>query len=855
MHYAFLLIIFTLLIHPLSTNITIYNNEHIYVQKLELMDKNNIVWVPYNYSSLEEAIQQAKPGTIIYIVNGTYLIDSIKIRGKRDISIIGVGTVVLKQKTQVTNISLYSSTIDLFSVFNSSNIEFKNIILYSRLGSVIEIGYSQNISIINVTLYGTFGITIDESTNILVDNSYINGTIIPFYTFLSCNITVKNTKIIASHNTRPSSIFYSMNVTFENNTFLNASLTVSGYSIQIIRNNFIKGGLYITYNPKYVTIKDSYVNNKPLVFIKDRNLANVSLKKLYPEVGEIILFNVSNIVIKGYEISDTFAGLTIIESNNVTISDLILRNIIKPLTLHENENISLKNIVVENITETMTTEILDVRRTTNLVIKQFIVQGFRYNRSLNEYLEDAHKLVFIGNSKNVLIENSILPQLFLNAFNVTIRNTYFTTDVGLVIEYFSLIKVYSFSGFKIEPYMIDKLREILDHTELLNVSVRGKPVVFLKNADYNWSRIRTQYPDAAEIILYKVKHVIIDGYHGFTGKYQLVILDSRDIEIYNVSITSYMLLVNSRNVEVYLSSLYTGSLVVFNSTTQFFSKERIIYMYKGRIFYGKIGNYWHMIGHDTDNDGVSETPFIFKDFIDPYPLMKPPREYKVIGPISRLVKIIYPRNNSILGLTTHVHIIVDYPLNLNIIVTDFIHYKVDIAQYYNISGDLRININLSDVEPGYKYLVFKFYIDDYRDKPYRIYIPVFIDNKPPIVNITEPLNNTVVYAGKLTIKWVIEESFLKEVILYIDGKPVNVTGTDEYLLNVNDLPVGRHNITLVAIDKAGNIGCYTIFIEKKGIGPFNIQQGLLLIVLIITVAIGVVMLMYRRRRESGPAGI
>ncbi len=76
---------------------------------------------------------------------------------------------------------------------------------------------------------------------------------------------------------------------------------------------------------------------------------------------------------------------------------------------------------------------------------------------------------------------------------------------------------------------------------------------------------------------------------------------------------------------------------------------------------------------------------------------------------------------------------------------------------------------------------------------------VTVDTTPPILSIEEAKLEDHTYI----VKWNVSDNLsgIKQVILYVDGEPVDVTGRTMYII---ELGPGTHNITITAIDNNGN---------------------------------------------------
>ncbi len=97
-------------------------------------------------------------------------------------------------------------------------------------------------------------------------------------------------------------------------------------------------------------------------------------------------------------------------------------------------------------------------------------------------------------------------------------------------------------------------------------------------------------------------------------------------------------------------------------------------------------------------------------------------------------------------------------------------------------------------------------------------IVLIVDNTPPTVEITSPINNAVV-SGTINIAFSVEDANIEKAVLTIDGAEQVVTGKNSYTLDTTKLADGEHTITLTAIDKAGNKAEATITIIVDNTPP------------------------------------
>ncbi|WFO75963.1 hypothetical protein J4526_03715 [Desulfurococcaceae archaeon MEX13E-LK6-19] len=112
-----------------------------------------------------------------------------------------------------------------------------------------------------------------------------------------------------------------------------------------------------------------------------------------------------------------------------------------------------------------------------------------------------------------------------------------------------------------------------------------------------------------------------------------------------------------------------------------------------------------------------------------------------------------------------------------------------------------------------------------------------VDTTPPVIEIKD----TKLEDNKYMIEWNIydEVSGIKQILLYVDGKPIDVTGKTIYTI---ELEPGTHNITIIAIDNNGNKAVKQlpqVTIEEENIieeitkNPTLLAKAAILLVLII----------------------
>lgn len=119
-----------------------------------------------------------------------------------------------------------------------------------------------------------------------------------------------------------------------------------------------------------------------------------------------------------------------------------------------------------------------------------------------------------------------------------------------------------------------------------------------------------------------------------------------------------------------------------------------------------------------------------------------------------------------------------------------------------------------------------------------------IDTTPPNVSILS-LENKTYYSPDIEIDFTVTES-TSQVTYSLDGKE-NVTLAENTLLT--GLANGDHNVTVYAVDEAGNTASQTIYFTIAE--PFPTIPALVISVIAAVVMGAGVLLLYRKRRREG----
>ncbi|UCE75085.1 MAG: right-handed parallel beta-helix repeat-containing protein, partial [Methanomassiliicoccales archaeon] len=271
--------------------------------------KADIIYVPTNYPTIQEAINAADPGDTVYVYSGTYnenvVVDkTINLTGENpDTTIIhgentGPGIDVIADWVNITG----------FTVIGTSTHTKECIKLYDV----------QNCSITNNNLsLNSWGIYLELSSNNIVNGNNISTTT-GIHLESSDNNNVTNNKLTPISRRWGIYIWYSTNNTLTGNEIAPGGVYILGDQLShynshnIPLNNKINGELLYYYKDESgLNIDDIPVGQIILANCSDMNIKNLEINKTV--FGIHIAYSI-NISIKGNNISDNFAGIVLINS-------------------------------------------------------------------------------------------------------------------------------------------------------------------------------------------------------------------------------------------------------------------------------------------------------------------------------------------------------------------------------------------------------------------------------------------------------------------------------------------------------------------------------------------------------------
>ena len=130
-------------------------------------------------------------------------------------------------------------------------------------------------------------------------------------------------------------------------------------------------------------------------------------------------------------------------------------------------------------------------------------------------------------------------------------------------------------------------------------------------------------------------------------------------------------------------------------------------------------------------------------------------------------------------------------------------------------------------------------------------ITVVVDNISPSVSFIHPENNSEV-SGVVNVEFNVTDVNLASVTLIIDDVEFNVTGLNHYDWDTTKFQDGKHTITIVAVDKAGNISKKTLEVKtiNELLAKLKTQRTLAVVIGVIAVFTVVTILLTKRKRQK-----
>jgi len=381
-----------------------------------------------NYTTIQEAINNAMPGDTIFVYSGVYE-ENITITKPR-LTLIGedrnatiiTGKVSIKADfTTVRNFTLKG-----FSIYSSKNVIEQNVVKKFMVLDGIKGVANENL-IRNNVLYD---IQLGQACYNRIENNTINGCI--------------------------DIIFDADNNMIYNNTISKRMFIVSAHE-KIINNRFIGGGISIGYGEKedYIhEIVNNTVNGRPLYYFYKKN--NITITG---EIGDIILVDCENITIEnataGFENYYITNLATLIFCKNITIKNTAFYNFFYAVEVRSSrakiENCFFKDgraILLDNADGSIVRNNvikdsgmgIGFHATDYAIVENNYIEGkgkesYRYGLYIGAWYDDDY-----GNKYNICRNNTIKNFtygifIFESSNNFIINNSIESCETGIFIQY------------------------------------------------------------------------------------------------------------------------------------------------------------------------------------------------------------------------------------------------------------------------------------------------------------------------------------------------------------------------------------------------------------------------------------
>ncbi|MHA1853680.1 MAG: right-handed parallel beta-helix repeat-containing protein [Candidatus Heimdallarchaeaceae archaeon] len=416
--------------------------------------KPELIVVPYDYESIQEAINNANPGATIYVCSGNYS-ESITVN-KTGLKIIGeskTNTIINLQNEKSITITAENTVLKGFTIKESSqyaiNIMSNSNIFYDN---IIEDNYGG--------IYCGFHATnIKVSNNLIIENEIHNSTTCGIYLKYAFDNLISNNNF--SNNNWAITLYKNcQNNVINENMILNTRslcINLSNSTHNIISNNYLDSagttGIYVDYHSNHNSIKGNFLKNIVglwgVIYIINSYYNVISDNILFNNSGGIYLDHASNTIVKnntlkgnqygiGVNGDDLFHFLHQIDTSNkinekavyyfVSQQGIIIDSTgcTQPgfIGIINSTNVKIKDIQVaknwqgilfaytnnskiENVTVSENFSGIDfVNSSNNTVTYSTISRNNKGIRLINSENELIHKNNFINNSQHVQFSNS-----------------------------------------------------------------------------------------------------------------------------------------------------------------------------------------------------------------------------------------------------------------------------------------------------------------------------------------------------------------------------------------------------------------------------------------------------------------
>lgn len=144
-------------------------------------------------------------------------------------------------------------------------------------------------------------------------------------------------------------------------------------------------------------------------------------------------------------------------------------------------------------------------------------------------------------------------------------------------------------------------------------------------------------------------------------------------------------------------------------------------------------------------------------------------------------------------------------------------YEMEFYNFVPSQGEYAIRANIYDSSGVLKY-VLHYYTQNISSDLWKI--PLEPDTLAPRLSFDDPANGTIFNTTTFNVTITIDEAYLSQAVLYLNGSTVNTYTTEgTYTETVTVSQDGVYNLTLYAVDNAGNENRVTIFVTVDTTAP------------------------------------
>ncbi|MGB9759285.1 MAG: right-handed parallel beta-helix repeat-containing protein [Thermoproteota archaeon] len=284
--------------------------------------KKTPIYVPDNFSSIQEAINNAPLSSVIIVRRGNYF-ENIKLNKKV--------TLVSEEGPRSTKIIYLDSGTPVVEIL-SDYVNFSGFTVVGNpaMRAVISVK-ANNITIANnIIINGTDGVDLIDSRRSSIRNNLIfNNRLSGIFLIDSHENLIENN--IVENNSEGIILTYSSYNKIKNNTIKNNyryGILLEMSSKNFLSKNLISGskrnfGVYGFLIENFMNFLelDNEINNKKIMYLVGKeNLTTPT------NAGFVGLVNSTNIVVKDLNLSNNFQSLLIVSSSNIVVTNLTISN-------------------------------------------------------------------------------------------------------------------------------------------------------------------------------------------------------------------------------------------------------------------------------------------------------------------------------------------------------------------------------------------------------------------------------------------------------------------------------------------------------------------------------------------------